>query len=652
MRSVPVCRSILLAACAGALPVVIAAQEARDETAILFSKIPTVHGASRFDQLASEAPASVSVVTAEEIARHGWRTLAEVVSSVRGFFTTYDRAYTYVAARGFGRPGDYSNRVLLLLDGRAVNEPIYGGGAYGTESVVDVADIDRVEVIRGPGSSLYGASAFFGVISVITRRGRDLAGGRVRAIAASYATSAAQGSLGKRFGSGLELLVSGQLYRQRGQEHFYPEFDSPASHNGLAEFDRDERQHLLAKLTRGNLTVEGVFNNREKQVPTASFGTLFNDPRARVRDAEGFLAADWRRTDQDGQQSAAGIGYHWYSYQGGFPQSDGFYDDASRGRWLDAEASLLRPLRGRQKLMIGGEYRLHLEQQQTSGKTGEAPSLFNNTRNDVWALYFQDELRLGRLILNAGARFDHYGTFGGVLSPRAALVYGWEAGSAKLLYGRAFRAPSNFEMFYQDGYSIKASPDLDPEHIVTVEAVLEQRLGSWLRAVLSAYQYRAHGLISEVLDSTDGMLSYRNADEVQGRGIEAELELELPIGLARASYALQRSQDEASGMRLTNSPAHLFQFTLSGTLVPERVTAGFALQAMSARRAPSGATAPAFATGSLVLRGRRLAGGLGAVLGVYNLWNRGYSDPVGAEHLQPVLRQDGRQVRATLQLEF
>ena len=254
------------------------AQDPKDESSILFLKIPTVQGASRFDQLASEAPASVTVITAEEISRHGWRTLAEIVGSVRGFFTTYDRAYTYVAARGFGRPGNFSNRVLLVLDGQDVNETIYGGGAYGTESIVEVSDIERVEFIRGPGSSLYGAGAFFGVVSVVTRRGRDLDGGRAKAIAGSSGTTAAQAYYGKRFGSGIELFMSGQLYRQQGEDHFYSEFDAPATHAGVAEFDRDDRQHMLAKVSAGNLTLEGVYNNRSKQVPTGSYGTLFDDP--------------------------------------------------------------------------------------------------------------------------------------------------------------------------------------------------------------------------------------------------------------------------------------------------------------------------------------------------------------------------------------
>lgn len=630
------------------------AQAPKDDSSILFLKIPTVQGASRFDQLASEAPASVTVITAEEITRHQWRTLAEIVGSVRGFFTTHDRAYTYVAARGFGRPGDFSNRVLLVVDERVVNDPVYGGGAYGTESVIDVADIERVEFIRGPGSSLYGAGAFFGVVSVTTRRGRDVAGARAKASVGSSGTTGAQAYYGKRFDSGIELFLSGQLYQQDGQPHFYSEFDDPATHGGVAEFDRDSRQHVLAKLSAGNFTLEGVYNNRSKQVPTGYYGTLFDDPRTAVRDAAGFIAASWTHAAADGRTTSASVGYHSFTYHGGFPQSDGLYGDESQGTFLIANVSALRPLGQRQRIIVGGEFRLSLRQNQWSWKEGDPASILavDAVGTEDWAVFVQDEIRLGRLILNVGARYDNHETFGSVLSPRAALVYGWNGGAAKLLYGSAFRAPSNYEQYYADGYSMKASPGLDPERIATVEAVLEQRLGPALRGVLNVYQYRARSLISQTLDPADDLLAYQNTDKVFGQGVEAELQFEFPFAQGRASYALQRTRELGADRGLTNSPVHLAQLALSSVLVRDHLTAGFTLQAMSERGTNSGVSTPAFAIGSLTFRGSRLVGGLGGSLGVYNLWNARYSDPVGAELLQTMLRQDGRQFRGSLTLEF
>ena len=132
-------------------------------------KIDQVYGASAYLQKVTEAPSSVTIVTAEQIRRYGFRTLADVLRSVRGFYVTYDRNYSYVGVRGFSRPGDYNARVLLLIDGHRLNDNVFGSALIGSEFPLDIA-IDRTPRDHpGPSSSLYGTSAFFAVINVITR---------------------------------------------------------------------------------------------------------------------------------------------------------------------------------------------------------------------------------------------------------------------------------------------------------------------------------------------------------------------------------------------------------------------------------------------------------------------------------------------------
>src|SRR5437867_2152411 len=187
------------------------------EEMILFQDLPSVFGASKYEQKPSEAPASVSVVTNEEIRKFGYRTLSEILRSVRGFFTTYDRNYSYIGVRGFDRPGDYDTRVLLLLDGHRMNDNIYDQAAIGTEAYVDLDAIDRVEIIRGPSSSLYGTSAFLAVINVISKSGRDLKGMEVAATGASHSTGEARLSYGTRLDSGLEAFFAGSYLDSGGQ---------------------------------------------------------------------------------------------------------------------------------------------------------------------------------------------------------------------------------------------------------------------------------------------------------------------------------------------------------------------------------------------------------------------------------------------------
>ena len=129
-------------------------------------------------QKPTEAPSSVTVITSDEIKKYGHRTLADVLQSVQGFHVSYDRNYAFLGARGVSL-GDFNSRILLLVDGHRVNNNLTDGAYIDTAFILDIDLIDRVEIIRGPGSVLYGNNAFFGVINVITRQGEQLNGAEV-----------------------------------------------------------------------------------------------------------------------------------------------------------------------------------------------------------------------------------------------------------------------------------------------------------------------------------------------------------------------------------------------------------------------------------------------------------------------------------------
>ncbi len=220
--------------------------EMSPEEMFLFDEIPIVYGASKYEQKATDAPSSVTVITAEDIKKYGYRTLADILKSIKGFFVTYDRLYTQVGVRGFNRPGDFNNRILLLVDGNRINDNIYGSSAGGTDFLIDVDLIDKVEIIPGPSSSLYGTNAFFGVINVITKPGRDMKGVEASGEAASLNTNKGRLSYGNRFQNGLEILLSGSFYDSEGHQRlYYEEFDDPETNNGIAEkVDGDQNYRI------------------------------------------------------------------------------------------------------------------------------------------------------------------------------------------------------------------------------------------------------------------------------------------------------------------------------------------------------------------------------------------------------------------------
>ena len=146
-----------------------------------------VLSATRREQTPAEAPSMVKIITAREIRSLGWQTLGEALASLPGLNTSYDRSYTYLGVRGFGRPGDFSSRVLLMIDGQPVNDGIYDQASIGSEFPLDMALIDRIEFVPGAGSVMYGGNALLAVVNVITRSGAGL-GRNVGAGATQFAT--------------------------------------------------------------------------------------------------------------------------------------------------------------------------------------------------------------------------------------------------------------------------------------------------------------------------------------------------------------------------------------------------------------------------------------------------------------------------------
>ena len=313
--------------------------------AALFQEVPSVTAASRYEQDPREAPASISVITREEIERYGYRTLAEALNGARGFFTSYDRNYTYVAVRGFTLPGDYNTRILLLVDGHRLNDNVADAAYVGTESALDLSLVDRIEIIRGAASSLYGTNAFYAVINVITRNGRSLQGGQVQADAGTFGSYRARGLYGRKARSGVEWLVGGGYYRTNGPNLYFPEFDSPETNNGSATgLDGDRTADGFAKLSYQGWSFEAGVQGRRKEVPTASFGTTFDDPRLTTRDGHSFAVARYDHPFADLSRFNVSVAYDRHRYRGTYPYDGVLQRDFQSGDWTTVDAQYVRPI--------------------------------------------------------------------------------------------------------------------------------------------------------------------------------------------------------------------------------------------------------------------------------------------------------------------
>ena len=529
-------------------------------------EVESVYSASKYSQKVTEAPSSVSIVTSEQIQRYGYRTLADILRSVRGFYVTNDRNYIYLGVRGFARPGDYNTRVLLLIDGHRINDNVYDQASLGRDLPIEVDLIERVEIVRGSSSSLYGTSAFFAVINVITKRGRDIKGIEVSAAAESFGTFKTRLTYGKKTDN-FELLVSGSHYGSHGQRQLYfKEFDTPLTNNGVAvDADDEEASSAFANLSFRDFTLHGTYGSREKGIPTGSFGTVFNDPRTRTKDRRGYLDLQYEHTFSNQWGVLARASYDSYRYDGVY-----IYDfsdnstpllvvqkDYSRGSWWSGELQLTKIL-GRNRLNLGTEYRDNLTQNQ--GNYDVDPQLTNlddRRKSKNVAFFLQNEFSIREnLTVSVGARYDHHSTFGGTINPRLALIYHPMAKTTvKLLYGEAYRAPNNYELYYGSGSTLQTTPTLRPETITTNELVFEKYLGDHLRLSASGYVYRIKGLISQETNPADGSITFINKEQVASKGLELEIEGKLGGGIeGNLAYTLQDTRDRETGQDLTNSP--------------------------------------------------------------------------------------------------
>ncbi|MEO8678521.1 MAG: TonB-dependent receptor [Vicinamibacterales bacterium] len=618
-----------------------------------------VYGASERLQPVTEAPASVSFITAEEIEQYGYRTLADILRAVRGIYITNDRSYSFAGTRGFSKPGDYNSRILLLINGHRVNDNIFGQAEIGAEFGLDVAMFERVEVIRGPASSLYGDSAFFAVVNVITRTGASLGGAPVAVETGTLGARLVRAAAGQRFKNGVDVAVSATYQHSDGVGRLYfPAFDAPDTNNGVAEgLDGEDLRQIYSRVSFGGLAVTAAYGSREKHIPTASTGTLFNQQtwKEQTSDRHTLVDAEYKRSF-GGTRLTVRASYDRLAYDGTYPyevEPDGaptqVVDVAGNGARWSLNGGITRAFRGRQIVTAGVEYIDNVHQDQNASYLGFPDPLVDINHSSIQhAAYVQDEIKLGRsVIVNAGLRYDGYENFVNV-SPRAALiVLPSPSQSLKYLFGNAFRAPNEFEL--NTTYFGERVTSLQPESIDTHELVWERYANDRLRTSVSTYWYKADRLITPTLDDTTFFgVSYVNQGQVRAKGLELEAQLRF-MGDARTlvSYAFQRAVDQQTHEELPNSPHHVAKARISLPGPTPRSSVSVEAQYLSRRATLAGAWVSAAATVDVYVV-QPLGGSWQLVGGVRNLFNADYLDPVSGEHRQDAVAQNGRTARIGL----
>ncbi len=619
-----------------------------------------VYGASERLQPVIEAPASVSFITAEEIKRYGYRTVADILRGVRGMYVVDDRNYSLIGTRGFALPGDYNSRMLLLINGHRYNDNVFGQAEVGAEFGLDLAIVERVEIIRGPASSLYGDSAFFAVVNVMTRTGASLRGRSMTLETGTLGTRVVRATAGQGFANGVDVALSGTYERTDGVGRLYfPAFDTPATNNGVAEgLDGEGVRQFYGRLDFKGLTVTGAYGARQRDVPTASFATLFNEQESRqeTTDRHTLVDAEYGRLF-NGTRATFRASFDRFTSNGIYPfagEPDGAptlvgVNTAVGTRW-SVGSGLTRTFGGRHTVRAGVEFIDNVRQDQTASYVVDPPLfvLDSHRSSTQHAVYVQDEVRLARwLIVNGGLRYDGYEDFSR-FTPRAALiVLPSSEQSVKYLYGRAFRTPNAFELTSE--YFGERVSDLRPESIDTHELVWERYVNDWLRTSVSTYWYKVEQLITLAPDDSAFLgIAFVNHGEVRAKGLELEAQMRLG-GEARAlmSYALQSAIDQETHDRLPNSPRHMTKARISLRGPTRLSVVSVEGQHLSSRQTLAGLTVSAAATVNVSMI--QPLGPAWELFGsVRNIFDAEYADPASSQHRQDSIPQNGRTARIGL----
>ena len=543
------------------------------------------------DQPLHEAPSVAAVITAADIRAIGATDLDEVLDTVAGLHVSR-RSFAYEPTYIFrGVYSDNNSQVLFLINGIPITN-VFAGDRSQVWAGMPVNAIERIEVIRGPGSALYGADAFGGVVNIITRGGADIAGAELGARVGRFNRLESWVLLGGEAG-GLDVSFTAELTRTDGpggaveadrQSTFDQRFGSDASlAPGEANRGReglDARLDVAAARWRMRLGYQG-----RRDVETGSGGTEVLDPRGRMaadrvladfsydhpdfsedwglRAAASVLHSNWR-VDETLRLFPPGATIPTAFGPVSFPEGVLSAAAAYENNYRLSLSGDYHGFRGH-SLQLGAGY-LYADLYDVENRGNPVPGggledlapLVPEKSRRNWHVYLRDLWRLaGNWQLTLGLRYDAYSDVGSTINPRVGVI--WEPRpelSGKLLYGSAFRPPS-FAALYATGNPVAlGNPTLDPETIDWVELGADYRPATTLRVAASLFYYEWRDKIVFV-SAGGGTRRAQNHAAQDACGGELEMQWEPgPALRVTANYAFQRAEDLETGDDPGFAPGH------------------------------------------------------------------------------------------------
>lgn len=607
------------------------------------SSLQELSAASKTREALADAPASASVISGQEIRAFGYEDIYDALAGTRGAFQSNDLAYRFVGFRGFLRPGEYGNRVLMTLDGHTTNEDQIGAPFFTEEFLVDLLDVEQIEVVRGSGSALYGTNAFFGVINVVSRRDEALSGptASVAALPQSKAkvhvsTSAGDADLGGW------VSVKGMV--AEGDDYVFEDFAGTGEDLNVRDADGSAGFTALARGWARGVEVQAYYSTRVKRLPNGAYGTVPGAPGSHQDDHRAFVEARAAAAAGPAVDLTGRLWLDHYRFYGDYQYQGAYvYSDRWVGTWVGAEPRLMVRAGEVLDLTVGAEGRASVRESLESFDSLGETYLDVAPSQVVGSAYAEAEVHGGEWVdVVAGGRVDYFSlqAIGATFNPRGAVIlHPSDRDTVKLISGTAFRAPSVYEFLYEDGgISQVPAGSLDPETVVSAEAEYTRRVSDVTTLTVGAFTNRLNGLIDAELTGDvgaegDDVFRYANVDErVVVAGGEAEVRRDWRNGwmfLAQAGYQRVRVGGLDTEQELTNSPAFTSGIKAAAPLVPGFATLANRLVLESGRVTNDGDRTEPMALWDATLTGSVPNTLVSWAFGVRNVLDWSYSNPVG-----------------------
>jgi outer membrane cobalamin receptor len=682
-------------------------QEKKQEvTEEFFYAEEEVEIASLKSQPVEEAPGIVSVITAQQIKDMGARDLNDVLRMLPGFQIqmTYWYANNYVI-RGL-KTQTYNNRILVMMDGIPLNEPYFGQSNLNWADM-PLNNVKRIEVIRGPGSALYGTYAFLAVINIITNKAEDIDGVEFSAGGGSWNTQHHYLLAGKTFG---DLSLSGYVDYRRSDGYddyfikqdivkllysYVPFLPSVSKAPGKVQVPLDSKR-VDVRMSYKDFEFQFKAQDYERGLPLAAFALN-----------EGFSEADksyivhtiYKRNLNN--KSSFSLKGNYYSrkqriYGQAFPDgifgplmpglgAQGFFSEGLKGdlsmdeRNVGFQSQIDYTPNEKNTITFGLEYiNLMTRKPVTLSNIDPITRMQSNKLNEikgtgfgyidrdadrnVVAFFIQDNWQIAeKMTLTTGLRVDHYSEFGLSVNPRLSLIWKFlKNTNMKFLYGHAFRTPTFSELYIVAPAAV-GNENLGPEKIRSFEIGINHRFSSKLS---TAVNYFYNDLTDIILPTGEIIIQtypaqLENSGKVNSQGIEAEIKANFEKNTyAYFNYSYAKAKDELTGEVVPNVANHLFNFGVN-VGAWKYLNANLNLNYVGQRKRGllSGFPDPrepitAYSLFDLTLRAQNFWKDTEIILSIHNLFNTKYTDPEEQGIIYYDFPREGKQILGKVIFKF